>query len=236
MKKLLPILLALPFGLFGATYTAATCNLTDVQTAINSELATPADGDLIVIPAGTCTWTGTVLVSGNFTHSVTIQGAGALSSNAGGASTTGTDNTIIIDNLNHGGGPSSLINFSAISGKSFRLTGVAIKANGSSTNAPNGILEISGTSSAVRFDHSHIVVTSVDEVGFRVDGSVTGVADHDVFDAPGGSLTNDLGVGQIMRTDHGPIRITSVPGSSFTWKTVSSTMATSAMLTTERDL
>src|ERR1700733_9550369 len=55
-----------------ATYTAASCNLSDVQTAFNSEAASPANGDVIAIPSGTCTWNSTITVA--FTVTVTIQG------------------------------------------------------------------------------------------------------------------------------------------------------------------
>lgn len=51
------------------TYTAASCNTSDVQTAINSA----AEGDTVLIPAGTCTWTSGV----NVTVGITIQGAGS---------------------------------------------------------------------------------------------------------------------------------------------------------------
>lgn len=49
---------------------AATCNSTDVQTAINSA----TEGGTVVIPAGTCTWTSGVTISGK---GIVVQGAGA---------------------------------------------------------------------------------------------------------------------------------------------------------------
>src|ERR1019366_4086571 len=110
------------------TFTAASCSVSDVQAAINLELATPADGDVISIPPGTCTWTGTTAVSASFTTSVTIQGAGAISATTGGASTTGSDVTVIIDNINHSSGPSQSLAITTTAGKSFRLTGVAVES------------------------------------------------------------------------------------------------------------
>ena len=53
-----------------ATWTAASCNTTDVQTAIN----TAAEGDTVLIPAGTCAWTSGVTISGK---GITVQGAGS---------------------------------------------------------------------------------------------------------------------------------------------------------------
>src|SRR6516225_6521372 len=101
-----------------ATYPAASCNESDVQAAYNTEQATPADGDIIAIPAGTCTWTTTLNISP--ANSLTIQGAGAISATSGGSSTIGTDNTIINDDA------SAWLNVTTASGKTYRITGLAI--------------------------------------------------------------------------------------------------------------
>src|SRR6266566_7593357 len=74
------------------TYTAAGCSQAQIQAAVNAELVAPVDGDIVAIPAGSCTWTGNTTLVSTFTRSVTIQGAGAISATTGGASTTGTDN------------------------------------------------------------------------------------------------------------------------------------------------
>src|SRR5258705_2676536 len=126
------------------TYKAASCSQTDVQTAINNELAHAADGDIITILAGTCTWTGSTSVGGNFTKSVTIQGAGAISATAGGASTTGTDQTVII---NHMSNNKSVMALSQVAGSSLRITGIAfIEDSGSLSSASFGSLFIGGKS------------------------------------------------------------------------------------------
>jgi hypothetical protein len=182
--------LAAPLWAQGS-YTAASCNLSDVQAAINRELAHPVDGDIISIPSGTCTWSGTTMVSASFTKSVTIQGAGAVSSTTNGASTTGSDATIIYDHLNHGSA-SSTISIDVGTGKSFRITGIALLMDGSSTVSANGMLAIAGTSASVRVDHCHFYFIPWGAVGLRVNGSVTGVADHNYFDAASGTLTNSV--------------------------------------------
>lgn len=46
------------------TYTAASCNRSDVNAVINGPTHTAANGDKIIIPAGSCTWTSTIVVSG----------------------------------------------------------------------------------------------------------------------------------------------------------------------------
>jgi hypothetical protein len=51
-------------------YNAASCNTAAVQTAINSA----SRGDTVQIPAGTCTWTTGVTISGK---GITVQGAGS---------------------------------------------------------------------------------------------------------------------------------------------------------------
>ena len=56
--------------LHAATHAAATCNTSDVQAAINAA----AEGDTVTIPAGTCTWTSGVTISGK---GITVTGAGS---------------------------------------------------------------------------------------------------------------------------------------------------------------
>jgi hypothetical protein len=173
-----------------STYPAAGCSQAQIQAAIAAEQAAPADGDIISIPAGSCTWTGTQQVSATFNNSVTIQGAGAVSATTGGASTTGTDQTVILNNLTGASGVMFQIN--AVAGKSFRFTGIALTENSSSPTS-GGNLVVGGTSSAVRVDHDHFVLTvSGNSISLYVGSSVTGVADHDFFDDTNGILTNDI--------------------------------------------
>src|SRR6516164_7407774 len=63
---------------YATTYTAASCNESDVQAAI---ARATHDGDVVSIPAGTCTWTSTLSVT--IPNSLTIQGAGAISAVGG---------------------------------------------------------------------------------------------------------------------------------------------------------
>jgi len=160
-----------------------------VQTAINNEIAHAADGDIITIPAGTCTWTGSTSVGANFTKSVTIQGAGAISATTGGASTTGTDQTVII---NHMSSNKSVMVFSTISGESFRFTGIAVIEDGGSLGAAaNGNIAIYGRSSAVRVDHSHFFIAINGSKGPLFGDAVTGVVDH-VYINTNQTITNNV--------------------------------------------
>ena len=52
------------------THTTVSCNASDVQASINSA----SNGDTVIIPAGTCTWTSGVTISGK---GIAIQGAGS---------------------------------------------------------------------------------------------------------------------------------------------------------------
>jgi len=152
------------------TYPAASCSQAAVSAAIASEQAHPVDGDIISIPSGNCSWSSTMTQT--FNNSVTIQGAGAVSSTAGGASTTGSDLTTIT--LTSGG---PVMHFTTVSGKTFRLTGVFF----TTAVASSTLVSIEGTSTAVRVDHNHFRVSNF--VGLFIGGSVTGVADHDYFEA-----------------------------------------------------
>jgi hypothetical protein len=171
-----------------ATYFAASCNESAVQAAITAEQASPADGDIISIPAGTCTWTGSSGINVTFSNSVTIQGAGALYSISGGSGTAGSDATVITDNLS--GGPGDFV-ITINSPKSFRFTGIALLQNSSSTVNSNGNLSINGTSTAVRVDHCHFYLYN-GQINVQVNGSVQGVADHDYFDNLSGLLDFSL--------------------------------------------
>lgn len=175
-------------NVLGATYTAASCTQAAVQAAINSEKATPADGDIISIPSGTCTWNSGTPLSATFTYSVTIQGAGAVSATTGGASTTGSDVTVIMDNM----GGNGVFVITTTAGKSFRFTGVSINQNSSSGANSNGTVDIGGYSTSVRVDHCHFYSYASGNKPVQVTDAVLGVADHNYFDALSSAITNDF--------------------------------------------
>ncbi|HKW34950.1 MAG TPA: hypothetical protein VJN92_18210 [Candidatus Acidoferrum sp.] len=169
------------------TYTAASCSQTAVAAAIAAELAQAVDGDVISIPSGSCTWNSGASLTATFTKSVTIQGAGAISATSGGASTTGSDLTTIINNM--GGNP--VMEFITTSGKSFRFTGIAILENGSSGSEGTGNLVIDGSSTQARIDHCHFTIFVGGSKGLAVQNSVVGVADH-LYINTAQDITNDF--------------------------------------------
>jgi hypothetical protein len=165
-----------------ATYTAASCSESAVAAAIASEQASPVDGDIISIPS--CP-SGAVWTSGitqTFANSVTIQGAGAEYSNSGGSSTSGTDQTIIYDEISSG---ASAFALTTSSGKTLRFTAIALNQPASGgTVTSTGLLGIAGTSTAARVDHCHFYTAWAGGTTLGISGGVEGVGDHDYFQSP----------------------------------------------------
>ena len=94
---------------FAATRTAASCSRNDVGAAVNSAV----DGDTIVIPAGTCTWTSNLTITDKI---LTIQGAGMNS-------------TILVDGLSKGNYPNipQILVYHTKDGGLTRITGVTFR-------------------------------------------------------------------------------------------------------------
>ena len=179
-------LLAVPGN--AQTINAASCNSTDVQAALNS---VAADGTTVKIPAGTCTWTGSVTY--NQKYSTTIQGASTINGTcAPGGSCTATDSTNIT--LTGAGGGSITIH--TIAGKSVRVTGLSL-TNPSSGSAAYGAINIDGASTAVRVDHNHVNDLVNGDHTFQVD-AINGVFDHNLLDS-----TNQANTFMFQPTNNG---------------------------------
>ncbi len=78
------------------SYTAASCNYSDVNAVINGPVHTAVNGDTIQIPSGSCTWTSTVVVPRKI--GITVIGSGTPNSSAG-ATGAGTLNTTIVHSI-----------------------------------------------------------------------------------------------------------------------------------------
>jgi hypothetical protein len=194
---ILVIALYAPASRAQSTYTAASCSQAAILAAYIAEQVFPADGDIIAIPAGNCTWTGNSTLITSFTKSVTVQGAGAISATAGGASTTGTDNTIITDYFSGTAARWLLI---CAAGKTCRVTGIAFYQDLTSVSESTGMLAVKGSGSGTtmwRVDHIHVKIKSGNTgvyVGGNPSSAVTGVADHNFFEPATGQtsgLTNN---------------------------------------------
>ena len=64
------ILLIIAVPTFAAQYTANSCSVSDVQSAVN--LAD--DGDIVYVPPGSCTWSNQLSLPGS--KGITLQGSG----------------------------------------------------------------------------------------------------------------------------------------------------------------
>jgi hypothetical protein len=216
------LILFLTPGCFAGTYYANSCSYADVNDCINGSgvntchsgsstgskgTHNAVSGDIINIPAGTCTWASTLSVAVN----ITIQGTGTpntLSSQFG----SGTLSTVIVDN--YASGPLFQAEISYSSGALFRLSTIDIEPESTSTSL------FSPVSAAGTCTSSGCPNIRIDNLGFGLstawssgnDGSgncawlvrldnVFGVMDHDTEgtgnypDFVNPSLSAYLGVG-----------------------------------------
>ena len=154
------------------THSAASGASADVQAAINAA----QDGNTVVIPAGTYTWTTGVKVS--TPKAITIRGAGI-------------DQTIIIDNVNKSGGREDtvLVAINLALGKRFRLTGMTFRGMAQDTEVYNkGTVTVAGNAEGFRLDHLKFDKPGTSAI--RYYGALYGVVDHCVFDLSNGKQGN----------------------------------------------
>jgi hypothetical protein len=180
--------------------TAATPALQDVAKAV----AAAAEGDTVMVPAGTASWTSPLSI----TKGITLQGATTI----GGSPSRPVvaDQTIILDEIprvphgearpnqqqgpgrqrrgnfqgqGHGGWKqwSSIVIIDLKSHQVFRMTGFTFRKGSQATKVNNGGVRIHGRCPSVRIDHCHF-----DQMLFcpfiEVRGEITGVVDHCVLD------------------------------------------------------
>jgi hypothetical protein len=158
-----------------ATHTAATCNASDVQTAINAAAA----GDTVVIPAGTCSWT--TQVSWTAPANVILQGAGSQTTLGGG------DATVIVDNY-ASNNPLLSITTPSVAGSTFRIFGITFQGGAGSVKQA-GVVGVRGNNQNFRLDHNHFNLSTYGaggQIGVRFTGWVYGVMDHNLCDGNGG--------------------------------------------------
>jgi hypothetical protein len=146
-------------SLLAGTYTASSCSYADVNGLINNtggaQQHLAVNGDIIIIPAGTCTWTSNLSIS----VAITLTGSGAANN---GASTfgSGTLSTILIDNA---GSSSPLIAVSGSNvtyGQTVTISLLDIEPNSGST-ALFSPITVAGTCTS-----SGCPLARVDNIGF----------------------------------------------------------------------
>ena len=207
MKKALLLFLftLLASPMLGQTCTTATCTAAGVSEAqVLAAMPAPSNTNATVvinIPAGSSAWTSAF----NYTFPAavtnwTISGATVVSCTGtpgqAGYACPATDNTIISDNFS---GQNQLISITAAGVNTFgRITGLTIQG-GTGNSKNNGMFVVNGPTNNLRIDHNHFN-SSTYTGGFstfsaEVWGQVEGVADHNLMDTGGSSVTsNSIGV------------------------------------------
>jgi hypothetical protein len=154
----------------GAVINAASPSLTDVRRAI----ASAADGDTVIVPAGRAAWTSRLII----TKGITIKGQTTTNSDDG----TANDQTVLVDNLVEAPGGQGFFHCQTNAGQSLRITGITFSGvGGRNTTMYNGAIRLSGTSDRVRIDHCHFTALN-HQPNIGVYSTVYGVSDHNVFD------------------------------------------------------
>jgi hypothetical protein len=156
-------LLAWPTFSQAATLTASSCATSAIQTTMNAA----ANGDTVIVPNGTCTWSGTLRFANNKGVSLICQTAGSCIINVG---TSG-----------------QVITFDTLSGTNnnlYRVSGFRFQ------NAPSGAIPIwffgSGTLAQFRIDHNTFTNFGSDTIAILLGetssaGKFYGVIDHNTF-------------------------------------------------------
>jgi hypothetical protein len=160
-----------------ATINAASPSLVDVTTAI----ASAVDGDTVIVPAGTASWTTGLVI----TKGITLMGQTTTNPVA----KTADDQTIILDDVVRGPGGTPIIWVQGASGKTYRVSGVTFRVGALTTTNFNGGVRLSGNaldgtsnSQAVRVDHCHFDDLKYQTDNIGVTSAIYGVIDHNLFD------------------------------------------------------
>ena len=140
----------------GATINAANCS----SSAVTAAVASASDGDTVIVPAGTCTWSSSVAIS----KAITLQGQGV------GA-------TIVLDGVASG----ALLSFNLVANRASRLTGIEFRNGTRASMEYNGVIGITGLntdSRTMRVDHCKFDHLLGPALQFE---TVIGVVDHNTY-------------------------------------------------------
>jgi len=149
-------------GIFG-TVEAATINARSVALAdVSAAISLAHDGDTVLVPAGTSTWTTPLTIA----KPITLQGAGI-------------GQTIVIDGLT---ADNNNLAFPTLLGKYYRLTGFEFRAGARTKIFGKGCVLFSGSTKTFRVDHCKFDGIYNRSLYFR--GSACGVIDHCTFANP----------------------------------------------------
>jgi hypothetical protein len=129
--------------------------LIDVTTAINFA----ANGDTVILPAGSATWTGAVIVK----KGISVIGAGK-------------DVTLITTSMSGRTNRRAFTITAAASQPMFRLSGLTIKGISTEADSYDGVVYLGGDAHQFRVDH--LKFDTVKDQGIRTNGYLWGVIDH----------------------------------------------------------
>jgi hypothetical protein len=153
-----------PLHVRAATLKAASCSSSDVQSAINAA----NDGDIVLVPAGTCAWSPQVQLN----KGITLQGG------SGGTTTITSAAAIVI---------------TAGTGAPTRLTGFTFTGFGTSND---GDVRISTTSKTTTYRVDHNIFTSSSNPTFIAQWGIgPGLIDHNTLTCSQGEMIHNLGQG-----------------------------------------
>lgn len=184
------LLFLAPFTKAQGTYTAASCNQSDVNAVINGPTHTAVDGDTINIPAGSCTWTSGITIPSGI--GITIIGSGTPN-NTSSTSGPGTVNTTITDSVS-----GYLITARPTYGNSTTRISTLNLDPGTTSTAPIALIGTCTSSGCpnVRIDNitfpSSWVTANTSDHSVVVAVNVFGVLDHNSVNGTSGSNGTDL--------------------------------------------
>jgi hypothetical protein len=191
MKRIVIVLLALLLVQRGicATRNAASPSYSDVNFAVNGGgpdsngvtfNGAAADGDIVVIPAGTASWTSGLTI----THGITLQGQTVITGDHTATPMAATNGTIIQDDVPRtaSGGGAALISYPILTQtQSARITGLTLQYGLSVTSFNfNGIVRLNGTCPSFRIDNCYF--NQLYGYACATSGWLYGVVDHCIFD------------------------------------------------------
>ncbi|MFZ0882728.1 MAG: hypothetical protein WAN14_04980 [Candidatus Acidiferrales bacterium] len=172
-------------GLFGGslchaqgTYHAETCNESDVNAVINGPTHTAVNGDTIVIPNGTCTWTSGITINGK---GIDITGTGTPNT-GGGTAGAGTPNTTLINKAS-----APFFTFQGLTvGQTAKVELLTMSASGAGSFSITGSVVFVGTCTgsgcaSIRVDNINYTAGTWENAlayGYVLVDNVFGVVDH----------------------------------------------------------
>lgn len=183
---------------YAGTFTAASCGRADVNAVINGPTHVAIDGDIIIIPSGSCTWTTGITVASGI--GIQIIGAGQVTvAPAPTACPAPGGGTCLQDSLVSG---ATMISMSPRFGNALsRISGITFVGTHPSTGygSPLSIVGTCATGGCpnLRLDHvtapENFAGLGIPDDTFAVIANVFGVADHNLAgDSSGPSGGNGL--------------------------------------------